>query len=153
MPIHIDTTYIFPLKPIFKYLKLYSCKYPNNLNTPKAVVFHWALNTSQLPTYLDSYLTLQLMNSAHIKCFQNNNTTHMFPSLYWQNYTISLLGRKRERCNICSGCTSTECGSCKFCLDKPKFGGSGRKRQCCEKRRCLKLVGPGPSRPKVKNEI
>ena len=62
-----------------------------------------------------------------------------------------MLGRKRARCGICSGCTSTDCGICKFCLDKPKFGGSGRKKQCCEKRRCLKMAGT--SQLKVKNQL
>ncbi len=28
----------------------------------------------------------------------------------------------------------------KFCKDKPKFGGMGKKKQCCELRRCEKLI-------------
>ena len=66
--IHIDTTYLFHLKPIFNSLKFYS-------NTQ---IFEYCLsssvplsfNTSQLATYLDSYLILQLTSSAHVKCFK-----------------------------------------------------------------------------------
>lgn len=40
-------------------------------------------------------------------------------------------------CGICNGCKTTiDCGRCKMCLDKPKFGGPGRKKQRCLKRKC-----------------
>ena len=29
-----------------------------------------------------------------------------------------------------------DCGSCTFCKDKPKFGGAGKKKQCCALKRC-----------------
>ena len=29
---------------------------------------------------------------------------------------------------------------CPMCLDKPKYGGSGRKKQCCIKRNCQELT-------------
>ena len=48
--------------------------------------------------------------------------------------------RKRKRCGMCIGCTNADCGQCTFCLDKPKFGGPGRKKQCCKKRKCLSLT-------------
>ncbi len=45
--------------------------------------------------------------------------------------------RKRGRCGDCQGCTEQEdCGTCINCKDKPKFGGPGRKKQCCVKRKC-----------------
>ena len=50
------------------------------------------------------------------------------------------IGRKRKRCGTCSGCTNVDCGTCVFCLDKPKFGGSSRKKQCCEKRKCVNFT-------------
>ena len=37
----------------------------------------------------------------------------------------------------CAGCNATDCGSCRYCLDKVKFGGYGTLRQKCERRRCL----------------
>jgi len=52
------------------------------------------------------------------------------------------VGKKRKRCGHCSGCTQEDCGSCKCCLDMRKFGGNGKKKQCCVKRRCLHPVLP-----------
>jgi len=43
-----------------------------------------------------------------------------------------LTGVKRKRCGTCDGCIRCDCGICKFCKDKPKFGGLGKKKQCCE---------------------
>ena len=40
-------------------------------------------------------------------------------------------------CGTCTGCTTTtDCGKCKMCLDKPKFGGPGKKKQRCMMRKC-----------------
>ena len=45
--------------------------------------------------------------------------------------------RKRTRCGDCDGCQiSEDCGTCPNCLDKPKFGGPGKKKQCCIKKKC-----------------
>ena len=30
-----------------------------------------------------------------------------------------------------------DCGKCKMCLDKPKYGGPGEKRQRCLQRQCV----------------
>ena len=49
---------------------------------------------------------------------------------------IIVAGRRRGRCNQCPGCQRPDCGTCKFCLDKPKFGGKGLKKQCCANRKC-----------------
>ena len=37
------------------------------------------------------------------------------------------------------GCLADDCGSCKFCLDKPKFGGPGKKKKFCIQKKCSKL--------------
>lgn len=37
---------------------------------------------------------------------------------------------------MCSGCLAKDCGSCKFCLDMPKFGGPGKKKKRCVERVC-----------------
>ena len=42
------------------------------------------------------------------------------------------------------GVAIEDCGRCTFCLDKPKFGGPGTKRQKCILKRTL--VGGGPIR-------
>ena len=46
---------------------------------------------------------------------------------------------RRNRCGLCEGCTAGDCGECRFCLDKPKFGGNGVMKQCCLQRKCKRL--------------
>ncbi len=41
------------------------------------------------------------------------------------------------RCGHCYGCTRGDCGECKNCRDKPRFGGPGVKKQACLERACL----------------
>jgi len=40
------------------------------------------------------------------------------------------------RCGKCEGCERDDCGECKNCLDKPKFGGIGQRKQGCIKKVC-----------------
>ena len=42
---------------------------------------------------------------------------------------------RREDIKIygCEGCLVEGCGDCPFCVNKPKFGGPGRKQLCCVK--------------------
>ncbi|XP_064399682.1 uncharacterized protein LOC135346105 isoform X2 [Halichondria panicea] len=47
--------------------------------------------------------------------------------------------KKRKRCNEWSECKKEDCGSCHTCKDMLKFGGSGRKKQCCQYRKCRAL--------------
>ncbi|XP_048873320.1 methyl-CpG-binding domain protein 1a isoform X4 [Brienomyrus brachyistius] len=45
--------------------------------------------------------------------------------------------RSRRACLKCDACLrTTDCGKCDFCMDKPKFGGSNKKRQKCRLRQC-----------------
>ena len=39
-------------------------------------------------------------------------------------------------CRVCPGCVAPECGTCKYCLDKPKFGGSNKLRRKCVNKVC-----------------
>ena len=44
---------------------------------------------------------------------------------------------KTIKCGKCAGCRiERDCGRCKNCQDKPKFGGPGRRKQSCVTRRC-----------------
>ncbi len=43
--------------------------------------------------------------------------------------------QKSKRCGHCSNCRMKDCGDCIQCLDKPKFGGSGTRKQSCNRRR------------------
>jgi len=53
-------------------------------------------------------------------------------------YMTSYVGIKRMRCE-CKGYLLSDCGKCKFCIDKPKFGGPGKKK-CCIVRKCERNV-------------
>lgn len=44
---------------------------------------------------------------------------------------------RRKRCGVCEVCQLPDCGKCKSCKDMVKFGGTGKKKQCCEERRCV----------------
>ena len=48
------------------------------------------------------------------------------------------LSRKR-RCNECSDCLREDCGNCRNCLDKPKFGGKNQFKQACILRSCQNM--------------
>lgn len=48
----------------------------------------------------------------------------------------------KKRCGTCSGCTSSDCGSCTFCLDKKKFGGPNIIKQACKLRKCTQMTSP-----------
>jgi len=41
-----------------------------------------------------------------------------------------------NRCGACSACRSKDCGTCKNCLDKPRYGGPGVKKKACISRVC-----------------
>ena len=45
-------------------------------------------------------------------------------------------GNKRTRCGTCDGCLTSDCGKCKHCQDKKKFGGPGKLKKACLKREC-----------------
>ena len=44
--------------------------------------------------------------------------------------------KRRLACGHCSPCTIEDCGDCSNCLDKPKFGGQGKKKQKCVLKKC-----------------
>ena len=46
-------------------------------------------------------------------------------------YLQSAVGQKRKRCNRCEACKNAECGKCRYCVDKPKFGGPNKLKKCC----------------------
>ncbi|XP_074602789.1 uncharacterized protein LOC141856395 isoform X2 [Brevipalpus obovatus] len=46
-------------------------------------------------------------------------------------------GRKVAGCRACQGCLAEDCGSCHYCLDKPKFGGGNTLKKKCVTKKCL----------------
>lgn len=47
---------------------------------------------------------------------------------------------KRQRCGICENCQQPDCGACVSCKDMIKFGGTGRSKQACVRRRCPNMA-------------
>ncbi|XP_037316590.2 lysine-specific demethylase 2A [Pungitius pungitius] len=60
--------------------------------------------------------------------------------------SISALRRRRVRCKRCAACCRKECGTCQFCQDMRKFGGTGRMKKGCLMRRCLAPALPNTAR-------
>ncbi|GLH01282.1 DNA (Cytosine-5)-methyltransferase PliMCI [Gryllus bimaculatus] len=49
-------------------------------------------------------------------------------------------GPRRQRCGVCEACQHPDCGTCVACSDMIKFGGTGRAKQACVKRRCPNMA-------------
>ncbi|XP_058261285.1 histone-lysine N-methyltransferase 2B isoform X2 [Hemibagrus wyckioides] len=65
-------------------------------------------------------------------------------------YKQKSFGLRQRRCFNCKGCCREEdCGTCVFCLDKPKYGGPNKKRQSCIYRKCLRIEENKMRRMKV----
>ncbi|MDA7839034.1 CXXC-type zinc finger protein, partial [bacterium] len=54
------------------------------------------------------------------------------------------------RCGACAACTREDCGKCKHCTDKTKFGGLNKIRKPCVERTCL-IMSLNPKKRKVTN--
>ncbi|XP_033204996.2 DNA methyltransferase 1a isoform X1 [Bombus vancouverensis nearcticus] len=75
--------------------------------------------------------TTQLVNNMFENIFADQLTKH--------NDTITM-GPKRQRCEVCEHCQQPDCGLCNACKDMIKFGGTGRGKQACIKRRCPNMA-------------
>jgi len=54
---------------------------------------------------------------------------------------MKTVGVKRKKsCEACRGCLAPNCSVCKYCLDKPKFGGSNRLKKKCLERQCEAIL-------------
>ena len=69
----------------------------------------------------------------------------------YQLYTVGSK-RVRTRCGNCDGCKRNDCGCCKHCKDKKKYGGPGRLKKACLRRVC-KDMGDTVSQPPVHGSI
>ena len=47
---------------------------------------------------------------------------------------------RKHRCRVCESCLASECGDCVHCKDMVKFGGSGKSKQACIKKKCQNMV-------------
>lgn len=59
-------------------------------------------------------------------------------------WVIIIIIGKKSRCGHCTNCKLPNCGTCRNCIDMPRFGGEGRKKQGCIKRKCLHVVNKSP---------
>ncbi|XP_078680561.1 lysine-specific demethylase 2A-like isoform X1 [Branchiostoma floridae x Branchiostoma belcheri] len=59
------------------------------------------------------------------------------------------ISRRRTRCRQCEACTRGDCGECHFCKDMKKYGGPGRMKQSCIRRKCLRPALPNNASCKV----
>ena len=80
------------------------------------------------------------------------HTQYYYVVNYWQepntgkhNATVGS-NLKRKRCGSCQGCLAKDCMVCKFCHDKKKYGGLGKLKQCCEKKKCTTHVQEAKSK-------
>ena len=54
--------------------------------------------------------------------------------MYLANGIVGI--KRKQRCGSCDACSKDDCGQCTNCKDMIKFGGTGRKKQCCLQRQC-----------------
>lgn len=90
---------------------------------------------------------------GYVDVIQNFNTYNFFQAtttplvrnIFEQFFLHQIDGKassapKRHRCGVCEACQMPDCGECKHCKDMLKFGGSGRSKQACIKRRCPNMA-------------
>ena len=45
-----------------------------------------------------------------------------------------------KRCRACAACLAEDCGECYSCKHMKKFGGNGKLKQCCDRRKCPNMT-------------
>ena len=66
----------------------------------------------------------------------------LFKLTYFKGCLSLWLELKNSMWMICNGSygKAEDCGMCPVCLDKPKYGGPGKKKKCCIKRNCQQFT-------------
>ena len=81
---------------------------------------------------------------AWTKATTTKLVNNMFETFFSDQLATSkdkeLLGPKRHRCGVCETCQQPDCGTCSACKDMTKFGGSGKSKQACNRRRCPNMA-------------
>ncbi|XP_062843031.1 methyl-CpG-binding domain protein 1b isoform X2 [Trichomycterus rosablanca] len=73
-------------------------------------------------------------------------------SPFFEEDDEELLQKNHCPCGSCKGCMSKfDCGTCDYCIDKPKFGGSNKKRHICRRRQCVREAKSGTDRSRLRN--
>merc|ERR1712025_247688 len=72
----------------------------------------------------------------------DDNESLTTPSKKMKHKNPKTEGNKRKKgCDSCRGCLTPNCSVCKYCLDKPKFGGENKLRRRCVERKCETFHG------------
>ena len=79
-------------------------------------------------------MMLQYYHFSQKRLTQARSYLHTYTTKHDTNNFIA--GNKRTRCGMCDGCLTSDCGKCKYCQDKKKFGGPGKLKKACLKREC-----------------
>ena len=96
-----------------------------------------SLSNSSYCRHSHTEVIIHLYLSAVHECVHNINYYYYTCRSDQQADEVSTASRKRKRCGKCTGCTyEDDCGECLFCKDKTKFGGEGKKKKCCVRKRC-----------------
>ena len=64
--------------------------------------------------------------------------TRRTTEFYGSTVASAAIRLRRSVCGGCVGCRAQDCQICSNCIDMPKYGGLGRKKQRCSKRTCDK---------------
>ncbi|XP_014605619.1 PREDICTED: DNA (cytosine-5)-methyltransferase PliMCI-like [Polistes canadensis] len=70
----------------------------------------------------------------------NNTFETFFTDQLAKNEDKNMTGPRRHRCGVCEACQQSDCGTCIACKDMVKFGGTGKSKQACFKRRCPNMA-------------
>ena len=84
-------------------------------------VLHGADDTTSMPSLRASVVVTELSSPRNSSSAESAGQPGDF--------------RVKLALTVCSAEPVADCGACVFCLDKPKFGGAGTKRQSCVVRR------------------
>lgn len=57
----------------------------------------------------------------------------------------AVMMKRSVSCGTCPNCKRDDCGTCKVCLDKPKFGGPNKMKQKCYHKICTHMIKIKPS--------
>jgi len=86
-------------------------------------------------TVAESFVALSKAAAAGSACWADGT-----PSLQSECEPGARKRPRTVRCLKCPECVRDDCGDCKNCVDKPKFGGLGQRKQGCVKKVCRSRV-------------
>lgn len=116
-----------------------------NLYTVPYNVFIHIHILAKLPQKDDRAINKQV-HCTHVYTTMYTHSIIYYVVNYWQEPNTGKhigtvgLNLKWKRCGSCQGCLAKDCMVCKFCRDKKKYGGPGKLKQCCEKKKCITHV-------------